>query len=66
MTDLLKTIKNFKGDILISMPLLDTEIFVKVYKNDLINRLSEPGIAEQMYIISQYNTAIYLSPRSPE
>lgn len=63
MTDLLKTIKNFKGDILISMPLLDTEIFIKVYKNDLIRRLSEPGIAEQMYIISQYNTAIYLATR---
>lgn len=63
MTDLLKTIKNFKGEILINVPLLDTEIWVKVYKNDLIRRLSEEGIAEQMYIVSQYNTAIYLSTR---
>lgn len=66
MTDLLKTIKNFKGEIFINVPLLDTEIWVKVYKNDLIKRLWRGGIAEQMYIVSQYNTAIYLSPRSPE
>lgn len=62
--DMVKTIKGFRGDIVIEVPFDNGSIWVKTYKNDLLTQLKRfADPSEAFEILTQGRATLYISRR---